>query len=449
MKLRRFLILGAILCMSTAAFAQDIDCETEFSLYKESFKQWAKNTPANPIMVASWRKVFLNCPSLRESTFSDGTRIMKEAFIKNAKDDATREKYIDTLVMVYETRIQYYPEKDGKSQVGSIKGRMGLDLMAYPSRMEQAYQALKESVDIDENSVTHSSYISQYFTCVINMVKAKKLDASEIIDEFDHLTTIVDERIKANSDETDKEAEKRLKAYTGTKGLLESSVQPYAKCEDLVNIYQKKFDAEPDNAELLKKIATVLQSRKCEKCDLYLAVAIKLHRLNPSPESAYFIGIRYVNDKKLSEATKYLQEATKSEDVKSAQTAYKTLAKIMLQEGKWEQGRAYARQAIELNRNDGEPYITIANLYAASAKECGGGDPMYSKAAFWAAVDKLNQAKKIDPSCAKDANDLIHYYSQFFPTIEDIFMRNYAEGQEYTVECWINEKTTIRSLKTE
>ena len=202
---------------------------------------------------------------------------------------------------------------------------------------------------------------------------------------------------------------------------------------------------------MLNKIANTLSARNCEKSDLFLAVSIKLHKLNPSPESAYFIGKRYLADQEYGKAVSYLQEATKSQDVKSAQQSYKYLAQIMLKEGKWEQGRNYARKAIELNKSDGEPYMIIGYLYASSAKECGGSDPMYSKVAYWAAVDKFVKAKQVDSTVADKANEAIKAYSQMFPTAEDIFMRvdNYQEGMEYTVECWINEKTTMRALKTE
>ena len=139
MKLRKFFFLGAILCMTSFAFAQDSDCDTDISIYREAFKQWdGKATSANPIMISSWRRVFLNCPSAKERTLTDGTKIVNNALIRGTKDAALKEKYVDTLVMVYEARIQYFP----KSGVGNIKGRMGLDLLAFQSRMEQAYNAL-------------------------------------------------------------------------------------------------------------------------------------------------------------------------------------------------------------------------------------------------------------------------------------------------------------------
>ena len=440
MKLRKILILGAVICMSTLAFAQNSECDADISVYRESFKQWdGKASTANPVMITAWRKVFLNCPSYKERTLTDGTKIVNNALVRGTKDEALKEKYIDTLVMVYEARIQYFPKTKAGDQVGNIKGRMGVDLMAYPSRMEQAYNALKEAIEIDGNN-SNFAFIDAYFTTIINMVKAEKLDESVILDEYSHLMDITEYNINKYTEENN---EKLLNNYTQTKANLEGMVQPYANCEDLIRIYQKKYDADPDNVELLNKIASVLAARNCDKSDLYLNVAIKLHRLNPSPESAYFIGKRYLADQEYGKATSYLIEATKSQDVKSAEQAYKYLAQIMLKESKFEQGRAYARKAIELDKTDGEPYMIIGYLYASSGKECNV-NPLHAKAVLWAAVDKFQKAKEVDPSIAAKANEMIRDYSKMFPTSEDAFFYNVFEGDTYEVGCWINETTKAR-----
>lgn len=440
MKFRKILFLGAILCMSSIAFSQNSKCDADISVYREAFKQWdGKVSSANPVMISAWRRVFINCPGYKERTLIDGTKIVNNALIRGTKDETLKEKYIDTLVMVYETRVEHFPKNKAGNQVGNIKGRMGLDLMGFPSRMEQAYNALKDAIEIDGNNSNYA-FIDGYFSTTINMVKAGKLDEALIIDEYSRLMDIVDFNIKKY---TEAGNEKLLNSYTATKGNLEGGVQPYANCEDLVRIYQKKFDADPDNVELLNKIATILSARNCDKTDLYLAVAIKLHKLNPSPESAYFIGKRYLADQEYSKAVSYLVEATKSSDTKSAQQAYKYLAQIMLKEGNGEQGRVYAKKAIELDKTDGEPYMIIGYLYASSSKTCNE-NPLHAKAVLWAAVDKFQKAKDVDTSMAAKANEMIRDYSKMFPTSEDAFFYNVFEGDEYQVGCWINETTKAR-----
>lgn len=437
----------AAICLSSVAFAQDVDCETAYSLYREAFKQWEAAKPkcdpknVNPVMVSSWRTVFLNCPEMRQSTFTDGAKIVTNAFIKNAKDNKEREAYIDTLCMVYDLRAKYFPDgpKGPGTNVSNVIGRKGIDLLAYPSRLEMAYTSLKQAIEL-EGKLANNLFIDGYFKTVINMVKAGKLEESEIIEEYSRLTDIVD-NIMNNLEEYG--YEKLADGYMNTKNNLEGAVQPYANCEDLIRIYQKKFDADPDNVELLNKIATVLSARNCDKSDLYLAVAVKLHKLSPSAESAYFIGKRYLADQEYGKATSYLLEATKSENAIQAEQAYKYLAQIMLKESNFEQGRIYANRAIALDKTDGEPYMIIGYLYASSSKVCNE-NPLHAKAVFWAAVDKFQKAKEVDPSQAAKANEMIREYSKMFPTAEDAFFYNVFEGDTYEVDCWINETTTAR-----
>ena len=67
------------------------------------------------------------------------------------------------------------------------------------------------------------------------------------------------------------------------------------------------------------------------------------------------------------------------------------------------------------------------------------------KAVYWAAVDKFVKAKSVDPQLTDEANRYIEAYKARFPDGETIFFYNYKQGDSYTVECWINEKTTVRA----
>ena len=71
-------------------------------------------------------------------------------------------------------------------------------------------------------------------------------------------------------------------------------------------------------------------------------------------------------------------------------------------------------------------------------------DELQQKAVFWIAVDQFITAKTIDTSKTIEADELINRYSQYFPNAEVAFFYGVHEGQEYTVGCWINEKTIVR-----
>lgn len=451
MKIRRFLLLSVtfFLVGSASLKAQD-NCEIDYSLYREYIKQWeqAKFNPQNinPQMIISWRNVFLNCPTFKQNTYLDGVDIMKHAFIRTTKDAALKDKYIDTLVMIYDQRAANFPNNaKGVSQIGNIMGRKGIDLMTFaPHRYEEAYNALKQAIDLDGNNCNYA-FIDPYFNTVIRMVREGKLEESTILDEYGRLMEIADFNFKKHQTSGN---EKAMNNYGSVKSRLDEAVQPYANCEDLVRIYQPKFDANPNDVELLTTIAETLEKRGCDNTQLFLSVAVNLHKIKPSAESAYMIGKKYLTDKEYDKATTYLLEATKSENVDWAHQSYIYLAQIMNMNKNYAKGREYARSAYNLNKSNGEPFIIIGQLYAASAKDCGSGD-FYSKTAFWAAVDQFQKAKSVDPSLTAKANELINSYSHYFPTIESIFFNGFEEGQEYVLDgCWINEKTTVRAAKT-
>ena len=100
--------------------------------------------------------------------------------------------------MVYEARILYFPDNKGNNQIGNIKGRLGLDLMAYPSRMEHSYNSLKEAVEIEGNN-TNAAFIDGLMTQTITMVKAGKLNESVIKKTYYELKKIVDYNINRYS----------------------------------------------------------------------------------------------------------------------------------------------------------------------------------------------------------------------------------------------------------
>ena len=153
-----------------------------------------------------------------------------------------------------------------------------------------------------------------------------------------------------------------------------------------------------------------------------------------------------LKEEKYNEASKYFDEATKSGDVDKAINAYKLLAETLRALRNYPRARQAALRAIELNPNDGAAYITIGDIYAASAKDCGDNE-FTSRVAYWAAVDKYNQARRVDESQAETAARRIATYSVYFPSLETIFFYGYEEGKPYTVDCWFKEETTIRASK--
>jgi len=153
-----------------------------------------------------------------------------------------------------------------------------------------------------------------------------------------------------------------------------------------------------------------------------------------------------MKNQKYGEAIDYLKEGEKIDDSETRADCFLYIAECYRIQKNFSSARTYALKSINERPGDGNPYIMIGDMYAASSKTCGSND-VEKKAVYWVAVDKYYRAKQVDPEIADVANDRIRTYSVYFPLKDDIFFHGYDEGGEFIVECWINEKTTIRAAK--
>ncbi len=417
--------------------SDSVTCIMNISLYREFFKQWkASDYKSETIhdIVGPWRWVFLNCPKGTQNTYIDGVKIVSW-FIENTQDPAQKNKYIDTLMMVYDQRIKYF----GKE--GYVLGRKAVDLSTYrPDDTEQIYKDLKKSVEL-EGENTAAPVLIYYMKASINMAKEGKADSSLIFDTYDISMDIIDKNIIKNEGNVEEMAN-----WETIQSSVELILEPFATCPDLVNIYRKKFQATPDDLVLLKKITKILDDKDCHTNPLYFDATKKLYELEPSPESAYLIGKMLLNEAKYSEAIEYLKEGEKLTDPKLVEKSYYYTAQAYRALNNFPSARTYALKTASVNPANGDPYILIGDLYAESAKNCGDNE-LTSRVAFWAAVDKYYKAKQVDPSKAEEADKKIALYSMYFPAVDKIFFYGLKEGDTYRVECWINEDTKIRAAK--
>lgn len=449
MKTRIFslvLITFAILASSSSQ-AQDvkvkkygedsINCIINLSLYKEFFKQWKtsgyKNEAVNDA-IKPWREAFFGCPASSLGIYLDGAKMVTWK-VKNTRDVALKDKYIDTLMMVYDQRIRYFKKE------GYVLGRKGVDLYTYrPEDFEEAYDILKRSVQMGGNN-TYPDVLVFYMRASKKMIDDGKADVDIIFDNYDRCSQIIDFNIKKFA-----ENQKKLSNWQNVKGNIDITFEPYATCDALIAIYTPKYEKTPDDIEMLKKLTKLLDKKRCVEAPLYFEATIKLYSLEPSPESAYLIGKMMMKKEEYNKAINYLKEGGKLEDQDNVFNSYLMLAEAYSRLKNYPAARSYALKATRVNANDGHPYILIGDMYAATANDCGTND-LSKKAAYWAAVDKYYVARRVDPSMAELANGRISTYSAHFPQTETIFFHNLNEGDDYLVECWINETTKVRAAK--
>lgn len=404
------------------------ECASNSSMYGEYYKQKNYND-AYP----SWKIVFNICPKLSKNTYIRGAKIVKYK-IENTQNGDLKKNYLDTLMLLYDRRIEYYNEK------ASVLGAKAQDLFKYaPERYEEAFGYAQQGIDLLKEKTEPSDFFT-YMTLVNAMHENKKIEDDKVIEQYSTISDYMDLQIAANPND-----EKLNKAKESIDGMF--AQMGVANCDNIKSLFTPRFEANPTDLVLCKKIRALMLANKCTSDPLFLNVSIAVFKVEPTASLAYDIAHLYREIKGYKEMENYYNEAINHEtDSLRKANYYYELASLTFSEfRKFSQARSLAYKAIDFNPSFGEAYRLIGDMYA-SERSCGADEFEY-KAVYWAAVDKYIKAKEVDPSLTESMNALIGSYSQYYPSKEDLFFHDLKAGDGFTVGCWINERTTVRERK--
>lgn len=437
-KLKIALIATILTVMSFSANAQSkygdtpddsIACISNVSLYQEFYKQKAYVDAYGP-----WRQVMQHCPRFSKAIYQKGVTIMK-SMINQASTAEERDAYIDELMATYDQRIQYFGEE---AEVKAMKAQTLSTLR--PGNVKEVYEIYADAVragaeNLDEN------YVTLYFKATVDYVKAGLADPTLVIDNYDIASELLENILEKVADDTLKV--QKIATYINS---VESAFSPYASCDQLVEIYQKKFDADPKNADLLRKITNIMQKKGCTENNLFFAAAENLYEVEPTPAAALMMGNMCVGKKQFGKAVEYAQDAVKSlTDKKDLYRAYLCLGAAYVGQNSYSAARTAFMKAAEIDRTKGEPYLRIAVAYASGSRSIDDG--MGGRSAYWAAVDELRHAKSVEPTeiMIRQCDKLIGQYAAYFPKKNDAFMLDLIDGHSYVVPGWIGKSTVVRT----
>ena len=404
-------------------------CLKNLSLYREYVKYGNYNDG-----VVYWRMAFNDCPASSQNMYIDGIRMYNQ-FIVNEKDPVKQDALIDTLMMIYNQRIQFFDQK------GSNLGRKAIDLLRYKNnditRVEEGYKYLKESVSLLKNK-SAMPVIATFMTATYTLYQVQRLSDNQVISNYAIASEIIDFTMANNPDHDDA---LKVKDYVD-KNFIASGA---ATCESLIQLFKPQFESNKDNIPYLKRVVTFMATLDCEQDPFYAQAAEALYELEPSAQSAFSLAKLFVTVNQFTKAAGYYLEAIEKETEpdKKAEYYYQLGVITNSKLNDPQTAKKYALEALYYRPDWGEAYILIGDSYVA-CKNCFDDD-FEKTTVYWAAVDKFIKAKNVDSTVTEKANERIATYSMYFPDVETTFFYSLEEGDPYTVGSWINEKTTVRS----
>ena len=439
MKTIKFLTLGLVMTMSVFSVSaqkwgntpeDSVSCVTNTFLYREAFKNKQYVEAYEP-----WKECLDKCPGNNKNLYIRGVTILKSRF--NATKDANERKAIvDELMKMYDLRIANFGE------AAEVTARKAYDMeqLGGNARLKDYYELYDEAMRLGADKL-ELAFVERYFDATVKYVTSGFADTTVIIDNYDLVSDALDGLASSETDSA-----KRAEIY-GVIAHIENRFSPFASCDELVKIYDRKFAATPDDVTLLKKITTILRKKKCMDTELFFAATEKLHSLEPTASTAYLMAQMCYQKKRYNDAAKYINDAIEGAEDKDKYNMYILQGLCYANNNSYSAARSSYNKAADMEPTKGEPYRLISQLYASGARAVSDG--MGGRSAYWAAVDAARKAISVDgsPENVEAANRLISSYSGHFPKQDEAFMLDLIDGNSFTVPGWIGVSTTIRTRK--
>ncbi len=405
-----------------------INCIKNLSLYREFFKHSNYRDA-----IAPWRVVFGTCPASSERMYVEGIT-MYRSFIDAESDPVKKEQLIDTMLLIYDRRAEYFGGE------GNILGRKGIDLLRYRrddvNSVSDAYDYLKRSIELEKNK-SRDAVIVTFMSASVTLNQKGKLDDNQSIEDYFMVTEIVDGLLDKSSRWP--KAKANLEELILSSGLL--------TCEALDRYFEPKYEANKNDRAFLENVIKFYSSAVCDRANIYVNASEQMYKLDPGPQSAHQLAVLFIAKSDYIKAAEYLGMAVAGDGLDDETRAewYYELAVVCVANKDYCDAIVWAKEAIARNPNHGKAYLILGDAIIFSRENLG--DDFEQRTAFWVAADKYTRAKSVDPSVTADANKRINDYASQYPNHEEVFFRDLKDGDSYQVRGCINEYTTVRSRK--
>ena len=437
--MKRILLAAAAIMMSTFVFGQgrygadSAECIKYLSFYQQYVKQNNLEDAA-----PNWRKAIKFCPpTASQNMLLDGMKIMRKEINQFRNNPIRKKELVDTLMMLHQMRIDTYP-----NYATTAKTNKAVDMMNYaePGTEMDVYNALGEALDAAK-AKSNTTVAVRYLDYAIQLYKAGRLMDSDVFSAFEKSVETL-ELVKAA-----KPSKMVDDAIADVESLFAGS--GVASCENLVTVFQPRYEASPEDETVLSNIVTLFSSTGCTQEDLFLQAVEGLYKVDPSSNSAHLLFQLYSSlPDGGDQAVKYMNEAIAFEDSdaeKDAEYYFELATYLFSKLDRKADAAAAAKKAAESATWQARAYFLLGTIW--STVKCDG-NPIESRAQFWVATDYMLKAKNTDATMAEEVDKQIATYRQYYPLQSDAFMYDIVDGDRFQVNCnGMNETTTVRTQK--
>ena len=368
-------------------------------------------------------------PKATQNIYIKGADIYRNKILRATSLDQ-KNIFIDSLMLIYDKRIEHFGDHAtrGKGYIMELKAR---EYITYKPADREGIIKLCQAAIAENGNDSDPDFLNIYFQVLTDDYKNDNIEANFLMNEYEKLAKI----FNTNPTPEKNEAKKTFEALFVSSGA--------ASCENLEKLFRPQIAAAPADTALLDKVLGLLMAGNCVS-DFQLEVGEKFYALKPSSSTALALAAGFEEKKQFDKALKYLNEAIANEtDPATKANLCVRIAGSQLSSNNAQEAAKFAKEAIDIDPENGFAYMLLAQAYTVGSNACSGFD---RQSVYWLAYDLLTKAcTMLDEEHLKGTDEQLSSYRANFPSKEECFFRGLNNGASYTVRCgWVSGATTVR-----
>ena len=446
MKAIKFLIVAAMAAVATSAAAQDFS-DPKYAKWGETPEERKENMLSSSYLkeetanrnfnsAARYLQLLLEkCPSASETIYVNGVKLYKDK-INRAETLAEKKMFVDSLLFLYDVRIENFGNHPKRGRVYLLE-RKAREYLTYKGDDREGVAEAFETAIAAQAQVgaVNPEVVAIYFKNLCDDYQNDIVDAMTIVNTYDAYAQYFD-----NIAPEQQEFKDQFEQCFGLSGA--------ASCENLEAIFSKKVADNPEDAKLIEQAFKLMSRANCSS-DFFFSVGEKHYANKPSSDVAMLLAQGFQNVKNFDKANQYLREALAVETVaEEREKLYVRIGILDMSMNNFATAVEAFREAQAINPENAHAPFFLAQCYVNGAKGCSG---LQKDAIYWVAYDLIQKALPLlevsDPERVEAAKQLAAAYRAAFPTSEECFFNEVADGSSFTVNCGFAQgvSTTVRS----
>ena len=382
-----------------------------------------------------WRWLIAKAPKAYPRIYIDGIKLIK---YKMETVPERKDRYIDTLFMVYDRRLKFIGEN------GRYLGWKAKDLFEYRLTGEYfplIYETARRSVELQQEK-SETEVIEIFYKMSIVLSRNDSIAREQFFKDMMMVHAAIGPNLKMPEK---KDAYLKVRNYVFD-NMRQQGI-PKGR-QDAIPIFSGIFNAYGDETEIVEWVYKELKKFECRDTKLFVNVAKNLYEEQPDKAIALEVARASQSIENPDTALAFYKKVLENETEDSLKSIrYCEMAGIYFELDSMEAARTNATLAIDSDSGSAHAHSLLADILLESNDSVCAGDSIFgNKILHLYALHLYKKAVEIEPVLKDSVNSKIIYCNNMLPTADELSQYELKEGDYYYIPC-LDQKVPLKARR--